>query len=97
MQAFGSPWKLESDEDMSVLVHSVWPLYFFDGCELCLRVRIEGFSTRCDAFLETPISYFIPSRNPTLKRTGQPGKPMRVNVARIRRLCTRMTLAKLVC
>jgi hypothetical protein len=32
-------------EDMSVLVHSVWPLYFFDGCELCLRVRIEGFST----------------------------------------------------
>jgi hypothetical protein len=40
---FGSPWKLESDEDMSVLVHSLWPLYFFDGWELCLRVRLEGF------------------------------------------------------
>jgi hypothetical protein len=33
VQAFGSPWKLKSDEDMSVLVHSVWVLYFFDGCE----------------------------------------------------------------
>jgi proline iminopeptidase len=30
VQAFGGPWKLESDEDMSTLVDRVWPLYFFD-------------------------------------------------------------------
>jgi proline-specific peptidase len=30
VQAFGSPWKLESDEDMRTLVERVWPLYFFD-------------------------------------------------------------------
>jgi proline iminopeptidase len=39
-QALSGPWKLESDEDMSVLVESVWPIYFFDPeCEAAVATR----------------------------------------------------------
>jgi proline iminopeptidase len=39
-QALGGPWKLESDEDMSVLVERVWPIYFFNPeCEAAVATR----------------------------------------------------------
>ena len=40
VQVFGSPWKLESDEDLGGLVASVWPLYFFDPeCAVAVETR----------------------------------------------------------